>query len=237
MKRLYLSLIAGLGLSVATTGFAFAAEPVLGAGGGSAPTVAVNGAVAPQCKVTGTQTATFSGTAAAGLADANGFLASSALPDLLTALNATNTFAWCSGVSKIAVGRTPLVRDGTNGAIDTSGFVNAIGYDVAAKIVGASRTIPEAGYDDQEGTSDGAGSGPTFNPFGPTGNGLAVTFIGDAWTGNGTFGTTAVPLNLSVSPSYDGATSGLTGQVVANTTRLAAGTYKSTVTLVLTPQV
>jgi hypothetical protein len=160
----------------------------------------------------------------------------SALNDILSGLSATNTTAWCSGVSKVVLSRTPLVRQGTNGAVDTSGFVNAIGYDVQIVLTGATRTSPFAGYDDKEGSSDGAGSGPTFNPFGPIGTGVVVNFIADTWANpTGVFDTVAEPLNLSVSPGFDGPTGGLLGQVVPNTTRLAAGTYTGTVTLTLTP--
>jgi hypothetical protein len=235
MKKLLMTMVAGFAITVSGNAFAQSLAPV---SGGSATTVNINGTVAPQCKITGSSTASVTGTAAAGLADSSGFLSgASALNDILAGLTATNTTAWCSGVSTVVVSRTPLVRQGsTTGAIDASGFVNAIGYDVQIVLAGATRTSPFAGYDDKEGTSDGAGNGPTFNPFGPIGTGVTVTFIKDTWANpTGVFDTIAEPLNLTVSPSYDGPSQALLANVVPNTTRLAAGTYTGTVTLTLTP--
>jgi hypothetical protein len=199
--------------------------------------VAINGAAPAQCGVSGSTTATLTGGGAAGLADANGFLDSSAQVRIVAALNNTNTQAWCTGGSTIVVTRTPLVRTGTTGRIDTSGFVNAIGYDVAVKITGASRTDPylSPGFGGGvEGSSDG-NSGPGFNPFGPTGNGSIVQFVNDDYAPSQSFDATPSLLDLTSGASFTGPTATLRTQAVANTTRLAAGNYTSTVTLTITP--
>jgi hypothetical protein len=236
MKNLMTMLLSGVALVIAGNAFA---EPVVTlpgeGGGGDDASVTINGKVAPQCKVTGATSARITGGGTAGLAQADGTLATSVSADIQNALNTTGTEAWCSGIAKVVVSRTPLVRQGTNGAIDTSGFVNAIGYDVAVKIAGATRTSAFPGYDDQDGSSDGAGNGPTFNPFGPSGNGSAITFIADTWANPEGVFTTAAPLDLAVATTFDGKSQTLLSSVAPAGTRLAAGDYVGTVTLTLTP--
>ena len=199
--------------------------------------IIINGKAEALCNVSGNKTATIaSGGSGGAIAGADGFLDTGVQSRITTALSATNTRAWCSGLSNITVRRTPLVRTGTTGGLDSSGFANAVGYDVGIKIAGAARKDNFVGTNGlQEGSSNGA-TGADFLPFGPTGEGKLITFVNDSWMDeNQTFNATPITLNLTSSPSFDGSSLTLRGQGVAGPTRLAAGDYKSTVTITLTP--
>lgn len=222
MKKLLLGLVASANLLAALPTSAQAAS------------VTINGAAPAQCGITGASSATITGGGAGGsLADTNGFLDSSAQSRIIAALNTTNTEAWCTGRSTVVLTRSPLVR-GATGAVDASGFANAIGYDVAINIANATRVdgYTDAGLVGLEGSSDGLG-GPAFNAFGPRGNGSGVLFLNDTY--GDSFNATPKTLNLTGSPTATPPTSGLIPQVLSTPTRLAAGTYTSTVTLTITP--
>lgn len=217
--------------SLLTTTIALSTLPAMAA----PQSIVINGNAAAQCSVSGATTATITGGGAAGLADSNGMLDGSAQSRIVTALNATNTFAWCTGGSTIVLTRTPLVKTGSTGALDSSGFARAIGYDVGISIANASRTDNAVGPNgDQEGTSDGP-SGPTFNPFGPLGSGNRVTFVNDGYAPAQSFNATPRTLDLTSGASYAGGSTTLQSQVLATPTRLAAGDYSATVTLTITP--
>lgn len=211
-------IITGLALAAISTG-AFAQESA---------SVDINAAAQAKCVVSGQNTVQLG-----ELADGNGFVDASAQGRLVALLNATSTAAWCSGATgnKVVLSRTALVRANSNGELNANGFVTAVLYDVGIDIADANAV--NAGYTYDEGTSDGAGSGPAFAAFGGTGtNGAAITFVNDTYTGNGSLGGEFKGVNLAgKSPDDQGPTDSFT--VSGN--RLLAGTYAGTLTLTLTP--
>ena len=224
MKNLLIAMVAGASL---WSGSAFASQT---------ESVVINAEAAARCGISGATSATVTGTGPSGsLADSTGFLATGLQSRINQALTSTNTLAWCTALSVVNLRRTPLVRSGTDGKIDSSGFARAIGYDVAIRIAGARRVLPiNVTSGPHEGTADGV-FGPVMRPFGPTGAGNALTFLNDDFALVNSFNATPKVLNLTSSPNFDGFAAVLQGQAVATPTRLAAGQYTSTVTLTLTP--
>jgi hypothetical protein len=224
MKNLVIGLMATASTLVGLPSFAANPQPVQ-----------INGVTPAQCGISGATTATVNGGGPNGsIAGADGFLAAGLQGNLVAALAATNTTAWCSGLAVVNLRRTPLVRVGTNGSRDGSGFANAIGYDVAIRIANARRFDSiSLNSGPHEGTADGI-LGPIMLPFGPTGSGNVVTFLNDSLTLTG-FNNTPRVLNLQSSPNYNGVSLPLRFQEIATPTRLAAGDYSSTVTLTLSP--
>lgn len=221
MKNLTIGLVAAVGV--------LAAMPALARNSG----VAVNATTPAQCGVSGPTTATITG-GAAGLADTNGMLEATVQTRILAALNQTATSAWCTGLSTVNLTRTPLVRVGTNGRIDSSGFANAIGYDVAININNARRFT---GFATANGGLEFSSDGPIgaiLRAFGPRGDGSLVTFLNDQLP-IASFNATPRTLSLTSPTSYTGISAILRLQAVNTPRRLAAGDYTSTVTLTLSP--
>jgi hypothetical protein len=202
------------------------AAPAFAAG----QSITVNGSAAAQCSITGSPSVTVNN----DLADASGFARANVAADVATALNGANVTAWCTGnKNAVVISRTAFVKTGgtTGGVVDGSGFANGVVYDLALSIPGGIRSDTNSDTD-VDGTSDGAGQGPgagsytnlSVDSFGPTGNGVVLQFGQEA--GSSSIATTA--------NGGDGATTAFSGN---NSNRLSAGSYKSTVTVTLSPAV
>lgn len=214
-----IQLIAGLAL-LASAGTAFAEEQTA---------VVVNASASAQCGVSGGNSAVLAG----DLSDSDGRVNGAASQnDLVAQLNATNTVAWCSGTTgnKVVLTRTALVRNGSTGTPDANGFLTAVLYDVGIDINDANAV--NNGYTYDEGTSDGAGSGPSFGPFGATGLGATVLFVNDTYAANGSLNSQFKGVDLTGKPTTD---DGATNTFTQSTNRLQAGNYTGTLTLTLTP--
>jgi hypothetical protein len=145
------------------------------------------------------------------------------------ALSGLNLKAWCNGARNgVAVSRSALITG--NGNATTTGFNQAIVYDLNVLIDGATRD----GAAFFDGTSDGPANGPGIGSgsgivvpaFGPTGQGSKISFVTEPGTSvaavtNGQGGAEVTRA------SFNGAEN--------NAARMVAGTYTGTVTLTLTP--
>lgn len=161
------------------------------------------------------------------LTDAGGFARPDVGTTVAAALNAANINAWCTGNNnKVQMFRTALTIN-TGDAVD--GFNQALVYDVAMLIAGATRSDNVTPL---EGTSDGKGNGPglgggsgiTISHFGPTPAAAAVSFVVE-------------PSSTSFAATSNSVGDGPTGDFDENDNRLVAGDYRSTVTIELTPGV
>lgn len=210
-------LIAGLALAASATG-AFAQE---------AASIDITASAKAKCVVSGQNTVELG-----ELADGEGFVDASAQGRLVTLLNGTGTVAWCSGATgnKVVLSRTALVRENTSGLVTGSGFVTAVLYDVGIDIADPNAVNP--GYTYDEGTSDGAGSGPSMGAFGGTNDGAVVNFVNDTYTGNGSLSGEFRGVNLIGKAVTD---EGATNTFTQSPNRLLAGAYFGTLTLTLTP--
>jgi hypothetical protein len=189
-------------------------------------TITITGDDPPKCGITGGTSATIG----VDLSGSDGFINGGLEGALLSALNSTNTYAWCTGTSnKINLTRTPLVRDGSNGHPDANGFLTAALFDVGIDMPDV--TNPAASYD--EGTSDGPGTGPTVGPFGPTGAGSPVTWVPDSWPNPNGHLVTVVGVDVGGQGTTGNGPTSAFSQI--NDKRLVAGDYTATVTLTLTP--
>jgi hypothetical protein len=157
------------------------------------------------------------------ISDNDGFALSTVSAAVASEMNGAGVNAWCTGAKNtLQMFRTPFVTDG--GIKGTDGFNRAVVYDVTMNITDAVRTD---GYSPIEGTSDGQGNGPglgvgsglTVGRFGPTGAGSPVTFAQE----------------LASEAVTNGTTTDARGSFTADSNRLIAGQYVSTLTIELTP--
>jgi hypothetical protein len=154
----------------------------------------------------------------------DGFALATVSAAVASEMNSAGVSAWCTGAKNtLQMYRTPFVTDGGNKGED--GFNRAVVYDVTMNIADAVRTD---GFSPIEGTSDGKGNGPgvgvgsglTVSRFGPTGAGSPVTFAQE-------LGSEAV--------SNGGGELTARTSFTADSNRLIAGQYVSTLTIELTP--
>lgn len=159
------------------------------------------------------------------ISDNDGFALATVSASVANKMNQANVTAWCTGAKNtLQMYRSAFVTDG--GVKGTDGFNRAVVYDVTLNIADAVRSD---GFSPIEGTSDGQGNGPGVG----VGAGVTVGRFGAAGTGS----QVVFAAESNSEAVTNGNSTGARGNFTADTNRLIAGQYISTLTIELTPGV